>query len=136
MYIRHNLGKTGEEIAEIYLIKNGYKILERNFSCRQGEIDIIARDIKEIVFVEVKTRTNKKYGEPIDSITYYKKKHLIKSIQFYLYLKKLDNAFIRIDIIEIYKKDDVFLNNHQAPLGNMYKDSFVKICMNGNLIKR
>ena len=66
------VGKTGEEIAEIYLIKNGYKILERNFSCRQGEIDIIARDIKEIVFVEVKTRTNKKYGEPIDSITYYK----------------------------------------------------------------
>lgn len=112
MYIRHNLGKTGEEIAEIYLIKNGYKILERNFSCRQGEIDIIARDIKEIVFVEVKTRTNKKYGEPIDSITYYKKKHLIKSIQFYLYLKKLDNAFIRIDIIEIYKKDDGFLIKH------------------------
>lgn len=112
MYIRHNLGKTGEEIAEIYLIKNGYKILEKNFSCRQGEIDIIARDIKEIVFVEVKTRTNKKYGEPIDSITYYKKKHLIKSIQFYLYLKKLDNAFIRIDIIEIYKKDDVFLIKH------------------------
>ena len=112
MYIRHNLGKTGEEIAEIYLIKNGYKILEKNFSCRQGEIDIIARDIKEIVFVEVKTRTNKKYGEPIDSITYYKKKHLIKSIQFYLYLKKLDNAFIRIDIIEIYKKDDGFLIKH------------------------
>ena len=112
MYIRHNLGKTGEEIAEIYLIKNGYKILERNFSCRQGEIDIIARDIKEIVFVEVKTRTNKKYGEPIDSITYYKKKHLIKWIQFYLYLKKLDNAFIRIDIIEIYKKDDGFLIKH------------------------
>lgn len=112
MYIRHNLGKTGEEIAEIYLIKNGYKILEKNFSCRQGEIDIIAKDIKEIVFVEVKTRTNKKYGEPIDSITYYKKKHLIKSIQFYLYLKKLDNAFIRIDIIEIYKKDDGFLIKH------------------------
>lgn len=71
-----------------------------------------SKDIKEIVFVEVKTRTNKKYGEPIDSITYYKKKHLIKSIQFYLYLKKLDNAFIRIDIIEIYKKDDGFLIKH------------------------
>ena len=62
MYIRHNLGQTGEDIAEIYLVKKGYKIIERNFSCRQGEIDIIAKYKEEVVFIEVKTRTNKRYG--------------------------------------------------------------------------
>ena len=89
-----------------------YKIIERNFSCRQGEIDIIAKDKDEIVFIEVKTRTNKKYGEPIDAITYYKKKHIIKSIKYYLYIKNLENAFVRIDVIEVYQKKDGFFVNH------------------------
>lgn len=112
MYIRHNLGKTGEDVAEIYLLKKNYKIIERNFSCRQGEIDIIAKDKDEIVFIEVKTRTNKKYGQPIDAITYYKKKHMIKSINYYLYVRKLENAFVRIDVIEVYQKKDGFWINH------------------------
>lgn len=112
MYIRHNLGQTGEDVAEIYLLKKECKIIERNFSCRQGEIDIIAKDKDEIVFIEVKTRTNKKYGEPIDAITYYKKKHIIKSIKYYLYIKNLENAFVRIDVIEVYQKKDGFWVNH------------------------
>lgn len=112
MYIRHNLGQTGEDVAEIYLLKKHYKIIERNFSCRQGEIDIIAKDKDEIVFIEVKTRTNKRYGEPIDAITYYKKKHIIKSIKYYLYIKNLENAFVRIDVIEVYQKKDGFFVNH------------------------
>ena len=112
MYIRHNLGQTGEDVAEIYLLKNNYKIIERNFNCRQGEIDIIAKDKNELVFIEVKTRTNKKYGKPIDAITYYKKKHILNSIKYYLYLKKLENAFVRIDVIEVYQKKDGFWLNH------------------------
>lgn len=112
MYIRHNLGQTGEDVAEIYLLKKGYEIIERNFSCRQGEIDIIAKDKNELVFIEVKTRTNRNYGEPIDAITYYKKKHMLKSIQFYLYLRRLENNFIRIDVIEVYQRKDGFRVNH------------------------
>lgn len=112
MYIRHSLGQTGEDVAEIYLLKKNYKIIERNFSCRQGEIDIIAKDKDEIAFIEVKTRTNKKYGEQIDSITYYKKKHILKSIKYYLYIRKLENAFVRIDVIEVYQKRDGFWVNH------------------------
>ena len=112
MYIRHNLGQTGEDIAEIYLVKKGYKIIERNFSCRQGEIDIIAKYKEEVVFIEVKTRTNKRYGEPIDAITYYKKKHILKSIKYYLYISKLEDVFVRIDVIEVYQKKDGFLVNH------------------------
>lgn len=112
MYKRHIIGMQGEEIATNYLLSIGYKILERNFSCKQGEIDIIAKDNEEIVFIEVKTRTNAKYGNPIDSVTFYKQNHLIKTIKYYLYAKKLENAFIRIDIIEIYINCNKYSINH------------------------
>lgn len=112
MYIRHDLGQTGEDVAEIYLLEKGYKILDRHFICRQGEIDIIAKDKKEIVFIEVKTRSNRKYGNPADSITYYKQKHLLGSIKYYVYLNKLENSFIRIDVIEVYKLFEGFKVNH------------------------
>lgn len=112
MYIRHNLGQIGEDVAEIYLLKNNYKIIERHFNCRQGEIDIIAKDKNELVFIEVKTRTNQKYGSPIDAITYYKKKHILNSVKYYLYFKKLENVFVRIDVIEVYQRKDGFLVNH------------------------
>ena len=106
MYIRHNLGKTGEEIAEIYLIKNGYKILERNFSCRQGEIDIIARDIKEIVFVEVKTRKTNICGSPLGAITKEKYKHMKQGAFLYLQENKGFKKF-RIDAISIILRPEL-----------------------------
>ena len=112
MYIRHNLGQIGEDIAEIYLIEKGYKILDRHFICRQGEIDIIAKDKNEIVFIEVKTRSNRKFGDPVDSVTYYKQRHLLSSIKYYVYLKKLESSFIRIDVIEVYKIYDGFRIKH------------------------
>lgn len=112
MYKRHNIGKKGEDTAEKYLIKNGYEIIERNFSCRQGEIDIIAKDKDEVIFIEVKTRTNTEYGRPIDSITYFKQNHILKSIKYYLYLNKLENEYIRIDVIEIFFKNNKFYINH------------------------
>ena len=58
MYKRHEIGKLGEDLACRYLQNQGYKILERNFEARQGEIDIIALDKSEIIFIEVKTRSN------------------------------------------------------------------------------
>lgn len=112
MYKRHITGKKGEDMAEKYLLENGYEILERNFSCRQGEIDIIAKENKEIVFIEVKTRTNKKYGEPIEAVTYIKIKHLMKSIEYYLYIRNLEDSFIRIDVIEIYQSKYKNLLHH------------------------
>lgn len=108
MYQRHEIGKIGEDVAMQYLEEKGYKIVERNFECKQGEIDIIAKDDKqkEMVFIEVKTRTNRNYGEPIEAVTYYKQKHIIKSIEYYLHIKKLEKAFIRIDVIEVYHKGE------------------------------
>lgn len=102
IYYKKQTGNIGEDIATDFLIKSNYKIVQRNFNCWWGEIDIIALDKKELVFIEVKTRKNKKYGLPAEAITHYKKKHLLKTVEYYLLLNNLFNSFIRIDVIEVY----------------------------------
>lgn len=105
MYKRHIIGKEGEDEAEKYLVKNNYEIINRNFQCRQGEIDIIAKDNKtnEYVFIEVKTRTSFKHGKPIEAVTEHKQKHIVYATKYYIYINKLENQYIRFDIITIYK---------------------------------
>ena len=98
----YNLGKLGEKIAEKYLIKNKYTIIEKNFYSKQGEIDII----------EVKTRTNSKYGRPKDAVTINKRKHMYKTARYYLYKNKNNNQFIRFDVIEIIIKGKKDWLNH------------------------
>ncbi len=99
------IGKRGEELATRYLQKKGIKIIERNFKCRQGEIDIIGKEEKELIFVEVKTRTNLKYGKPREAVNPIKRKHMNRAIEFYLYTNQLTNEQIRIDIMEVYIDD-------------------------------
>lgn len=112
MYIRHETGKLGEDLACKYLQNNGYKIIERNFEARQGEIDIIAIDKNELVFIEVKTRTTLRYGNPIEAVNENKQKHLIKTIKYYLYSRHLEEEFIRVDVIEIYLYKHRYKVNH------------------------
>ena len=112
MYINKETGKLGEDIAVNYLKQNGYVILDRNFECRQGEIDIIALDKKEIVFIEVKTRTSNKYGTPSEAVNKIKQKHMLQTIKYYLYIRNLSDEFIRIDVIEVYIKNNVYKVNH------------------------
>ena len=99
---KQELGKDGEDVSCIYLEQIGYRIIERNFTCRQGEIDIIAKDKDEYVFIEVKTRSNLNFGRPKDAVNEPKQKHIYQSTKFYLYLHNLNNAFIRFDVIEVY----------------------------------
>lgn len=112
MYQRHETGKIGEEIAVKYLQKKGYQIIQRNFECHQGEIDIIAKEKEEYVFIEVKTRTNIKYGKPKEAVNTVKKKHIYQTVAFYTYLKKIENKPIRIDVIEVYKRQEQYFVNH------------------------
>ena len=112
MYERHKTGKIGEDIAVSYLEKIGYKILERNFECKQGEVDIIALDKEEIVFIEVKTRASALYGMPKEAVDKTKKKHIYWSAEYYVYTHNLENEPIRIDVIEVYKKKEKFFVNH------------------------
>lgn len=74
---RHEIGNLGERVAASYLRGNGYQILETNYRCPYGEIDIIAREDATLVFVEVRTRTSTLYGSPEESITRTKIDHLL-----------------------------------------------------------
>lgn len=112
MYEKHILGRRGEDEAVKYLERIGYTILERNFLCRQGEIDIIALDKDYIVFLEIKARTSTEYGLPSESVTERKIKHMIKAIQYYLYKRHLEKANIRIDAIEVYVNGEKYNINH------------------------
>ena len=100
------IGAIGEDEAVKYLEKNNHRIIQRNFSCNFGEIDIIAKDLKknEVVFVEVKTRSSSTYGAPSDSVTLYKEKHILKTAEYFIHINKLENHFIRIDVIEVYMR--------------------------------
>lgn len=112
MYLRHEIGKIGEDLATKYLQDLGYTIIERNFAAIQGEIDIIAKDKKELVFIEVKTRTNALYGRPIEAVNNPKQKHLISTVKYYLYSKHLENEFVRLDVIEVYLNESTYRINH------------------------
>lgn len=114
MYIKHITGKNGEDIVCKYLEKNNYKIVDRNFRCKQGEIDIIAFDYnkKELVFIEVKTRCNNKYGRPAECVDNKKKKHIINCAKYYIYINNYQKYFLRIDVIEVYIKNDNYTINH------------------------
>lgn len=117
MYYKQSIGKNGEYIATEYLQKKGYKILDKNFRCNQGEIDIVALDKEEIVFVEVKTRSNQQYGLASEAVNKQKKRHLINAIKYYVYIRNLENEFIRIDVIEIYiKKGKVYIHHIKQAL--------------------
>lgn len=106
------IGNIGELLVKNYLNKINYKIMETNFTCKQGEIDIIAIDKKEIVFVEVKTRVNQKFGYAIDAVDKYKKEHIKKATQYFIYKNHLEKECIRFDIIEIYLKKSKYYLNH------------------------
>lgn len=103
MKIVNPTAKLGEDLATKFLQDKGFKILERNFSVRYGEIDIIALDYKEqfLVFIEVKTRTSENFGSPLESITPWKIDSLVKTAQFYkLTHTKLPES-LRIDAISV-----------------------------------
>ena len=116
MYKNQEIGKLGEKIACDYLIDPGYHIYQKNFRCKVGEIDIIAIDKidkNELVFIEVKTRCQSNFGEPIDAVNHNKIKHIYKAAEFFLTINNLENTYIRFDAIEIYEKPNKLLHiNH------------------------
>ncbi|HWQ79318.1 MAG TPA: YraN family protein [Anaerovoracaceae bacterium] len=99
------VGSWGEDAAEKYLRKKGYLILERNFRCRYGEIDIIAMAGTELVFLEVKTRRNLNYGLPCESVTAAKVKHLKRAVSYYASTCPIRHSGVRLDVIEILAKE-------------------------------
>ena len=97
----NNLGVEGERMAKEFLVKNKYNILETNYSTQYGEIDIIAKYKKTIVFVEVKHRHTTQFGLPRESVTTYKQNKIRQVALAYLQSNNCLNSPIRFDVIDI-----------------------------------
>lgn len=99
-------GERGEDLAAERLRKLGYRIVERTYRDRPGEIDLIARDGETIVFVEVRSRSRTDSGAPEETISDAKRRTLVRTAEKYLRRKKLDDAPARFDVISIVWHDD------------------------------
>ena len=95
------VGIVGENIAAEYLKSNGYKILERNFSCKLGEVDIIALYSGYYVFIEVKNRSGLEFGRPCEAVTPYKQQKIISVAKYWLLRNHKTNVPVRFDVVEI-----------------------------------
>jgi putative endonuclease len=95
------LGTSGEEIASHFLEALGFLILQRNFRFGRGEIDLIAQEGQELVFVEVKLRRGSDFGPPEDSITPSKRRQLRRVAEGYLYVNKIEGRCCRFDVVAI-----------------------------------
>jgi putative endonuclease len=100
------LGKEGERQASLYLEKKGLAIIERNFRTRSGEIDLIARDKKDLVFVEVKTRSGTDFGTALEAVNSRKCRQIIRVAQEYLLQQDGFDQPIRFDVIGILIGDN------------------------------
>lgn len=109
---RKRTGRRGENIAAAYLTAKGYRIVERNWRCTTGELDIIAEKDNTLVFVEVRTRASRRFGTPEESITSAKQQRLIDLAQAYLQEKRPPHPRWRIDVAA------VFLQAGRPPLVN------------------
>ena len=95
------LGKEGERVAERYLQKKGYKLVERNYRCAAGELDLIVLDRRVVVFVEVKTRTGHGFGSPLEAVEFRKQRKMIQAAQFFLAEKRLEQRDARFDVVGV-----------------------------------
>jgi len=98
---RGRTGRQGEEIAASYLVVKGYNIVDRNWRCKIGELDIVAESEGTLVFVEVRTRTGDRFGTALESITPAKQARLVELAQTYLQESATAPRSWRIDVVAV-----------------------------------
>jgi putative endonuclease len=105
---KRGVGTLGEDLAANFLTSRGFSILERNFRCKGGEVDIVARDRQDrsLVFVEVKTRRDLSFGVPQLAVTPFKQRQISKAALTWLARKRLQDSTARFDVIAILLSDD------------------------------
>jgi putative endonuclease len=96
-----HLGKKGEQLANLFLQQKNYRIVIRNYRCKIGEIDIIAKDKNTLVFIEVKTRSDHSFGSPAMAVTARKQRQISRTAENYLAQNHLFDAPARFDVIGI-----------------------------------
>lgn len=115
------IGDKGEDEAVQYLIQKDYEIIERNYSCKFGEIDIIAKQKNNLVFVEVKTRKNSFFGEPQEFVDWKKLERINMAMDCFISNRKIGDEYnLRIDVIEIVFDafNNRFIINHIEDFNN------------------
>jgi putative endonuclease len=95
------LGREGERVAERYLVNKGYRVVERNYRCRGGEVDLILLDRRIIVFVEVKTRSDHGFGNPLEAVEPRKQQRMILAARLFIHQRKLHERDARFDVVGI-----------------------------------
>ena len=98
---KKELGKKGEQLALRYLKKSGYRIIQTNYVCKLGEMDIIAQENDTLAFIEVKTRTSTTFGPPQLAVNSAKQMQLSKVALYFLKEKKLEDTKARFDVVAI-----------------------------------
>ncbi|MFQ3548926.1 MAG: YraN family protein [Armatimonadota bacterium] len=119
---KSKLGLSAEILASSYLAEIGYKIIDSNYHSRYGEIDIIANENENLVFVEVRCRRTNTYGSPIESITNKKKNNIILTAQDYIEKKQLYDMPCRFDVVEVTS------NEGKLSIKEVVKDAFTLDC--------
>ena len=99
-------GKKSEIIAADFLKQKGYKIIELNHKNKVGEIDIIAQDKEYLVFVEVKARMSRAFGDPLEAVNYRKQQKIRQVAELYLIKKRKTDANCRFDVVAILGDED------------------------------
>ncbi len=105
---KKELGRRGEEVALRFLKKKGYRIIEKNYVCKMGEMDIIAKEKDTLAFIEVKARTSREFGPPQLAVNDWKQRQLSKIALNYLKEKRLEDVKARFDVVAIFlgQKDE------------------------------
>ena len=109
-----SIGTYGEELSLEFLKSKNYTILNVNFRCKLGEVDIICKNKNTLIFIEVKSRYSSKYGTGSLSVNKSKQKKIINTANYYITSKRLINFFVRFDVIEVFLniKNNIYDINH------------------------
>lgn len=108
------LGKQAEELAQLFLIRNGFKLLYKNFFCRLGEVDLIMRNASTLLFVEVKMRSSTQFGLAHEAVTQKKQQKLFQTSQYFLQKNpELQHLPCRFDVIAFHhlKETPIWIQN-------------------------
>ena len=109
---KRKLGAKVEQLVCEYLSSHGFMILQMNYHCKQGEVDIIAKDDEYIVFIEVKYRNSIKYGTPQEAVGIAKQRRISKAAQYYLYSHRLDESTpVRFDVAAVLENKITYYKN-------------------------
>lgn len=111
-HYKQRIGKAGEDFAVKLLQGKGYEIIERNVRIHRGELDIVVRDGKTLVFVEVKTGTSDRFGDPASWVNVKKQKQIGKTALAYLHENGLESEVCRFDVISVTKQKGSLAARH------------------------